>query len=100
MAQGRDMDETSFSDATRLMTQGGDARLHLSAGTGLNRYFSAPRPSGVLAYASSPANDISQAAYARAEQVLAELGRDIPAATYGGRLGAPPGTLRPTPGGS
>ncbi|MFL6857446.1 MAG: hypothetical protein ACJ8EB_06000 [Allosphingosinicella sp.] len=80
------MDETSFSDATRLMTQGGDARLHLKPGTGLNRYFSAPRPSGVLAYASSTANDISQAAYARAEEVLTELGRDPSPATYGGRL--------------
>jgi hypothetical protein len=80
------MDETSLSDATRLMTQGGDARLHLKPDTGLNRYYSAPRPSGVLAYASSTANDISQAAFARAGDVLAELGRDVSAATYGGRL--------------
>jgi hypothetical protein len=80
------MDETSLSDATRLMTGGGDARLHLKPDTGLNRYFSAPRPSGVLAYASSTANDISQAAYARVEGVLAELGGAIPAATYAVRL--------------
>jgi hypothetical protein len=46
------------------MTTGGDARIVLNAETGLNRYFSAPRPSGVLAYASSTANDISAEAFA------------------------------------
>lgn len=50
--------------AIRLMTEGGDARILLDPATGLNRYFSAPRPSGVLAFASSTANDISAAAFA------------------------------------
>ena len=52
------------SELTRLMTTGGDARIVLNPETGLNRYFSAPRPSGVLAYASSTANDISAEALA------------------------------------
>lgn len=52
------------SDLTRLMTTGGDARIVLNPETGLNRYYSAPRPSQVLAYASSTANDISAEAFA------------------------------------
>jgi hypothetical protein len=54
----------SPSDLTELMTTGGDARIVLDPATGLNRYFSAPRPSDVLAYASSTANDISAEAFA------------------------------------
>ena len=46
------------------MTQGGDARIVLDPATGLNRYNSAPRPSPVLAYASSTANDLSPEALA------------------------------------
>ena len=75
-------------DAERLMTSGGDARLILAPETGLNRYYSAPRPSGALAYASSTANDISAAAYARAEAVLAELGAAPAPAVYAARLEA------------
>jgi hypothetical protein len=67
--------------ATRLMTQGGDARIRLDPLTGLNRYFSAPRPCDVLAYASSTANDISPDAFG---QVLARLGEIAPQ----GRLSA------------
>ena len=59
--------------ATRLMTQGGDARIVLDPGTGLNRYFSAPRPSAILAYASSTANDISAPAFAHVERRLGAL---------------------------
>jgi len=76
------------ADPAKLMTEGGDARLHLAAGTGLNRYYSAPRPSDALAYASSTANDISPAAYARAEQVLAEIGPEPSAKAYAERLEA------------
>jgi hypothetical protein len=39
--------------AAALMTDGGDARILLDAATGLNRYYSAPRPRDVLAYASA-----------------------------------------------
>ncbi len=62
--------------ATRAMTEGGDARLHLDARTGLNRYHSAPRPSDVLAYASSTANDISPDAFAHVETMMEALAPD------------------------
>jgi hypothetical protein len=73
-------------EATRLMTLGGDARLWLKPETGLNRYFSAPRPSDVLAYASSTANDISPTAFAEVGRLLAELAPDPSPAVYGQRL--------------
>jgi hypothetical protein len=75
-------------DAAQLMTTGGDGRLFLDPETGLNRYFSAPRPREVVAYASSTANDVSPAAYARAEAVLAELGAEPSPAAYAARLEA------------
>ena len=75
-------------DAAQLMVRGGDARLILDPETGLNRYFSAPRPREVLAYASSTANDISPAAFARAEAVLARIGPDPAPAVYAARLEA------------
>ena len=62
--------------ATRLMTTGGDARIVLKRETGLNRYYSAPRPSDVLAYASSTANDISAEAFEHVEARLRELAPD------------------------
>jgi selenocysteine lyase/cysteine desulfurase len=65
---------TEPSTAAELMTQGGDARILLDPATGLNRYYSAPRPRDLLAYASSTANDVSAAAYAAVEQVLAATG--------------------------
>lgn len=74
--------------AALLMTQGGDVRLLLDPETGLNRYYSAPRPSAALAYASSTANDISPGAFARAEQVLAEIGADPSPGDYAERLEA------------
>jgi hypothetical protein len=79
-------EESSGGAAARLMTTGGDARIVLDPQTGLNRYFSAPRPSGVLAYASSTANDISAAAYARAEAVLGELAEALSGKVYAERL--------------
>ena len=56
--------------ATLLMTSGGDARILLDPATGLNRYYSAPRPSDALAYASSTANDISAAAFAHVDKLV------------------------------
>jgi len=76
------------------MTQGGDARLVLDPATGLNRYYSAPRPSDALAYASSTANDISPAAFARAGQVLAEIGTEPSPRLYAERLDALRGRIR------
>lgn len=68
------------------MATGGDARIRLDPATGLNRYFSAPMPSRVLAYASSTANDISAMAFARAECVFSEIGEDLTGAAYSDRL--------------
>ena len=81
-------------DAARLMTEGGDARLVLNPETGLNRYYSAPRPRDIIAYASSTANDIGAAAFARAEQVLAEVGAAPSPAVYAARLEAMRGRIR------
>src|SRR4051794_31387526 len=74
------------SEATRLMTTGGDGRILLDPASGLNRYHSAPRPSAVLAYASSTANDISAAAFAHAEAILGGLGDGFDGAAYAARL--------------
>lgn len=72
--------------AARLMTEGGDARIRLDPETGLNRYHSAPRPRRLLAYASSTANDISEAAFARVQDMLAEIGDAPPPDLYAERL--------------
>src|SRR3954447_15163798 len=80
------MGMTELSEASRLMATGGDERLNLNPDSGLNRYHSAPRPSGVLAYASSTANDISAAAQAHVEAVLAGLGGGLDGAGYEARL--------------
>ncbi len=73
-------------DAARLMTEGCDDRIVLRPETGLNRYYSAPYPRELIAYASSTANDISAAAFARAEEVLAETGAAPGAGLYRERL--------------
>ena len=73
---------------------GGDARIVLSPETGLNRYFSAPRPSDALAFASSTANDISAAAYAQVSRLLEEMGPNLSGAGYAGRLEALRGRIR------
>jgi hypothetical protein len=80
--------------ATRLMTTGGDARIVLDPQTGLNRYFSAPRPSKVLAYASSTANDISPQAFAHVEALLAGTDAVFSGADYAARLEALRGRIR------
>ena len=74
--------------AAALMTTGGDARIVLDPETGLNRYHSAPRPSGVLAYASSTANDISAPAFDRVEALLREIGPGLSGRDYARRLEA------------
>jgi hypothetical protein len=81
-------------DSTALMATGGDARIVLRPETGLNRYHSAPRPSGVLAYASSTANDISVPAFAHVEALLARLGPDLTGRAYADRLQALRGRIR------
>jgi hypothetical protein len=81
-------------DATALMTTGGDARIVLRPESGLNRYHSAPRPSGVLAYASSTANDASAAAFDHVLALLSEVGPDLSGRDYGARLEALRGRIR------
>jgi hypothetical protein len=81
-------------DAVQLMTEGCDARIVLDPATGLNRYYSAPRPRDVLAYASSTANDIGAAAFARVEDVLADVGAAPAPAVYAARLEAMRGRIR------
>jgi hypothetical protein len=80
--------------ATLLMATGGDGRIVLDPDTDLNRYHSAPRPSDILAYASSTANDISPAAFARVEALLAEMGPNPAGALYSERLDRLRGRIR------
>ena len=84
----------SDAAATQIMTGGGDARIVLDPATGLNRYYSAPRPSEAIAYASSTANDISAAAFAHVGTVLAELGGSLSGAAYAERLEGLRGRIR------
>lgn len=84
----------SVPDPTLTMTKGGDARIVLDPATGLNRYFSAPRPSDVVAYASSTANDMSSAAFAHAAALLAEIEGALSPAEYRARLRALKGRIR------
>src|SRR4051812_13032449 len=82
------MTSTAEKSPADLMTMGGDSRIRLDPATGLNRYFSAPRPRAILAYASSTANDISPAAYAEVERLFEEIGPDPSSETYRARLEA------------
>jgi hypothetical protein len=61
--------------AAALMTTGGDRRIMLGD-RGVNQYMVAPRPSDVLAYSSSTANDISPAAFAEVQRRLVQLAPD------------------------
>jgi hypothetical protein len=88
------MKDSDGSEATRLMTTGGDGRLALDPQTGLNRYHSAPRPSPALAYASSTANDISPAAFEHVRRVLADFGGDLSGPVYAQRLERLRGRIR------
>jgi hypothetical protein len=63
--------------AIALLSSGGDTRITLDPVTGLNKYLSGPYPRITLAYASSTANDLSHAAFARVKALAAESpGRD------------------------
>ena len=59
--------------AAGLMASGGDKRIAIDPQTGLNAYLVAPRPSGVMAYSSSTANDISPTAFAEVQRRLCRL---------------------------
>ena len=84
----------SVPDPAAIMTAGGDGRILLDPATGLNRYHSAPRPTDLLAYASSTANDISPQAYAHVASRLAALGPEPSAAVYEAGLEALRGRIR------
>jgi hypothetical protein len=88
------VDTLAPGDPTELMTTGGDARIVLCPETGLNRYHSAPRPSAVLAYASSTANDISPEAFAHVRAVLEAVGPKPGGRAYAARLEALRGRIR------
>ena len=53
----------SAEKLVRLLAGGGDARITLDPGSGLNRYLSGPYPRDVLAYSSSTISDISPDAF-------------------------------------
>jgi hypothetical protein len=80
--------------ATRLMTEGGDARIRLDPASGLNRYHSAPRPSATLAYASSTANDISADAFAHVQGLLSRINEDLSPDDYRSALEGLRGRIR------
>ena len=82
------------SALARILADGGDGRIDLDAATGLNRYHSAPRPSPVLAYASSTANDMSPGAYAHVARRMAEIGPGLTAGHYAEALEALRGRIR------
>jgi len=63
--------------AAKLMETGGDARIAVDRSTGFNKYMVAPRPSDVLAYSSSTANDISPTAFAEVQRRLARIAPDL-----------------------
>lgn len=72
--------------AAQAMTTGGDARIRIDPATGLNKYHSAPFPSGVLAYASSTANDISAEAYAEVSARHTVRGTIVASGAYAAAL--------------
>ena len=62
--------------ATALMASGGDRRIALDPRTGINQYLVAPRPSAIMAYSSSTANDISPAAFAEVQRRMDRVAPD------------------------
>lgn len=86
--------DLSLPPLVRILAGGGDGRLDLDPDTGLNRYHSSPRPSDVLAFASSTANDISTAAYAHVERCWADLGPVLDGAGYAAALERLRGRIR------
>jgi len=55
------------------MTDGGDERILIDPVTGLNRYFTAPRPQNLIAYSSSTANFISAPAMAEVQRRMLDI---------------------------
>lgn len=57
----------------RMLASGGDARIRVAAGATTNIYGASPWPRDMLGYAASTANDISQPAFRRLEEVIERL---------------------------
>jgi len=76
-------------ETVALLSSGGDERIALDPHTGLNRYFSAPYPRQVQAFASSTANDMSREAFARSVELAT-----APAGSYAERLDGLRGRIR------
>jgi hypothetical protein len=67
-------DDDLYSDfAMLVMTSGGDERILLDPVKGLNRYLTAPRPMDVIAYSSSTASSLSQAAMSEVTRKIAHI---------------------------
>jgi len=81
--------DSGARETVRLLASGGDERIVLDPATGLNKYFSGPYPRVARAFASSTANDISRAAFARAVALAA-----VPAGSYAAQLDALRGRIR------
>ncbi|WP_114953210.1 hypothetical protein [Sphingosinicella terrae] len=86
--------DLSLPPLVRILASGGDARIDLDAATGLNRYHSAPRPSEVLAFASSTANDVSAPAYVHVERLWSAIGPVVDGASYAEALEKLRGRIR------
>ena len=64
-------------DPTLLLTRGGDGRIMLDEGTGLNRYGCGPRPDGGIApFGSSTCSTLSAAAHGAVRRLAGRLAED------------------------
>lgn len=71
-------DTTGPIEALALLTSGGDGRIAVDAGTGLNRYGCAPQPdAAIAAFGSSTASTISTAAFAAVERLAGRLSEEV-----------------------
>lgn len=68
-----DADDLLADPLSLLMTDGGDERILLDPQTGLNRYFTSPRPEPCISYGSSTANFISAPAMAEVRRRVLEI---------------------------
>lgn len=82
------MQQDLHKAVSHLLTLGGDERIVPAHEDGTNKYFSSPFPRQTVTYASSTANDISQAAFSHLCQFVAdhEMTPDMPGTDYAGHL--------------
>ena len=71
-------DTTGPIEALALLTSGGDGRIAVDSGTGLNRYGCAPQPdAAIAAFGSSTDSTISTAAFAAVERLAGRLSEEV-----------------------